>query len=556
MALGFPKATMTPLAAGGVPPYGEDMNGILAMLSLAARASEAGLLRPFSADFANAIGGYPRGATVAHPSAQGRFLICVTDGNTNDPGNSMAGWVDPLAGLLPASDPTVQGTLNVGSIAAPNNGSTNLNLLFGPNLKSLAAWQNDGTFALYSNGNPVFSASPDVVLVKGKPVAVASDVDAERERAQKAEAGLLPINNPTVQGTLNVGSIAAPNNGSTNLNLLFGPNLKSLAAWQNDGTFALYSNGNPVFSASPDAVLVKGNPVAVASDVAAERERAQNAEAGLLPINNPTVQGTLNVGSIAAPNNGSTNLNLLFGPNLKSLAAWQNDGTFALYSNGDPIFSASPDAVLVKGKPVATAPDVAAERERAQNAEAGLLPINNPTVQGTLNVGSIAAPNNGSTNLNLLFGPNLKSLAAWQNDGTFALYSNGSTMGMNPSTTFNGQLRGQISWGTHNWYPGGDGLILRDNGNALVDATKPTSVQRFTTQGSHGQKIPFPQQFKNDDVQVAVLSMDSGGNSFHTVDRFLTDRYGFGLSINSWNGTGYGVEQRQTVIDVLAFGEM
>ena len=140
--------------------------------------------------------------------------------------------------------------------------------------------------------------------------------------------------------------------------------------------------------------------------------------------------------------------------------------------------------------------------------------------------------------------------------GSISVNNNGATMAINPNTSFNGQLRGQITWGTRAWYPGGDGLIFRDNGNSLVDATKPTSVQRFTTQGSHGQKIPFPQQFKSDDVQVAVLSVDSGGNSFHTVDRFVTDRYGFGLSINSWNGTGYGVEQRQTVIDVLAFGEM
>lgn len=103
MALGFPKSTMTPIAAGGVPPYGEDMNGILSMLSVAARASEAGLLRPFSADFANAIGGYPAGATVAHPSISGRFLICTQDGNENDPASNMAGWADPLAGLASAS---------------------------------------------------------------------------------------------------------------------------------------------------------------------------------------------------------------------------------------------------------------------------------------------------------------------------------------------------------------------------------------------------------------------------------------------------------------------
>ncbi len=140
--------------------------------------------------------------------------------------------------------------------------------------------------------------------------------------------------------------------------------------------------------------------------------------------------------------------------------------------------------------------------------------------------------------------------------GSLTVNNGGAVMTVNPAVTFNNQLRGQISWGTRSWYPGGDGLIFRDNGNLLADATRQTSIQRFTTQGSHGQRIQFPQQFKSDDVQVMVMSMDSGGNSFHTVDRFSVDRYGFSLSINSWNGTGYGIEQRQTVIDVVAFGDM
>ncbi|MCX5615342.1 phage tail protein, partial [Bombella sp. TMW 2.2558] len=96
MALGFPKATMTPIAAGGVPPYGEDMNGILNMLSRAARTAELGILHPFSADYATAINGYPVGATIAHPTIAGRFLICTADNNTNDPSQSMNGWLDPL----------------------------------------------------------------------------------------------------------------------------------------------------------------------------------------------------------------------------------------------------------------------------------------------------------------------------------------------------------------------------------------------------------------------------------------------------------------------------
>ncbi|MUG04157.1 hypothetical protein GM556_01170 [Bombella sp. ESL0378] len=132
MALGFPKATMTPIAAGGVPPYGEDMNGILNMLSRAARTAELGILHPFSADYATAINGYPVGATIAHPTIAGRFLICTADNNTNDPSQSMNGWLDPLgnyataaalqqetqraqaaeAGLLPLAGGTITGPIN------------------------------------------------------------------------------------------------------------------------------------------------------------------------------------------------------------------------------------------------------------------------------------------------------------------------------------------------------------------------------------------------------------------------------------------------------------
>ncbi|MUG89654.1 hypothetical protein [Bombella sp. ESL0385] len=132
MALGFPKATMTPIAAGGVPPYGEDMNGILNMLSRAARTAELGMLHPFSADYAATINGYPVGATIAHPTIAGRFLICTADNNTNDPSQSMNGWLDPLgnyataaalqqetqraqaaeAGLLPLSGGTITGPIN------------------------------------------------------------------------------------------------------------------------------------------------------------------------------------------------------------------------------------------------------------------------------------------------------------------------------------------------------------------------------------------------------------------------------------------------------------
>lgn len=98
MLLGFSKDNGTPIAAGGTPPFLEDMNGILNMLASSARAAELGLLHPFSASYASAIGGYPAGSTVAHPTISGRFLICTQDNNTAaPPGN---GWIDPLSDFV------------------------------------------------------------------------------------------------------------------------------------------------------------------------------------------------------------------------------------------------------------------------------------------------------------------------------------------------------------------------------------------------------------------------------------------------------------------------
>lgn len=253
MNQGFPSETFLPLAAGGIPPFGEDMNGILNMLSRAAQAAELGLLRPFSASYAEAVGGYPAGATVAHPSISGRFLICTQDENRTDPSQSLTGWIDPLSSFL--------------------------------------------------------------------------------------------------------------------------------------------------------------------------------------PINNPTTNGPLTVSS------------------------------------------------------------------------------------------------GGS-------GPDFQ---------------------MNASASFNQQQRGQITWGGRSWYPGSDGLILRDNNNPLIDAAQssgPTTIQRLTVQAAHGQKVAFPQQFTDDNVQVAIISRDSGGNLFHNVDWFSIDRYGVVVSLNSWTGNGYVNEHGLTWMTIIAFGEM
>ncbi|WP_156525717.1 hypothetical protein [Achromobacter ruhlandii] len=96
---GFPPLTMTPLAAGGVPPYGADFNGILNFLSDATRWAQAGGGYTYDAAFSAAIGGYPNGAILARADRTG-FWQSTVDNNTTNPDAGGAGWVNPIAGAL------------------------------------------------------------------------------------------------------------------------------------------------------------------------------------------------------------------------------------------------------------------------------------------------------------------------------------------------------------------------------------------------------------------------------------------------------------------------
>ncbi|MCH4572267.1 gp53-like domain-containing protein [Achromobacter xylosoxidans] len=95
---GFPPLTMTPLAAGGVPPYGADFNGILNFLSAAMRWGQAGAGYSYDAAFSTAIGGYPKGSLVRQAAGNGYWLSLV-DNNTTNPDTGGAGWVDMGAGI-------------------------------------------------------------------------------------------------------------------------------------------------------------------------------------------------------------------------------------------------------------------------------------------------------------------------------------------------------------------------------------------------------------------------------------------------------------------------
>lgn len=98
--LGFPPVTMTPPEAGGIPPQGQDFNGILNAVTTILRYFQAGGLPGFDAALATTIGGYTKGAIVIGTDGTTLWQNKL-DGNTEDPNSGGANWVDAVLKILP-----------------------------------------------------------------------------------------------------------------------------------------------------------------------------------------------------------------------------------------------------------------------------------------------------------------------------------------------------------------------------------------------------------------------------------------------------------------------
>lgn len=112
---GFPPLNFVPSGAGGVPPYGQDMNGALNAISALTWWYSAGGPISYDSTFQTAISGYPAGAiiqSVSLPSIQWRS---TTDNNVTNPDTGGAGWVPatPFTGLstIPMTGSNVTATL-------------------------------------------------------------------------------------------------------------------------------------------------------------------------------------------------------------------------------------------------------------------------------------------------------------------------------------------------------------------------------------------------------------------------------------------------------------
>lgn len=89
---GFPPLTFTQVAAGGSPPFGQDFNGLLQLITAWGQWAQAGGAQPFDATFAGQIGGYPRTAVIPAASQAGVWYN-LADGNEENPDTGGSNWV-------------------------------------------------------------------------------------------------------------------------------------------------------------------------------------------------------------------------------------------------------------------------------------------------------------------------------------------------------------------------------------------------------------------------------------------------------------------------------
>ncbi|MEI7410044.1 phage tail protein [Pectobacterium aroidearum] len=155
---GFPPVTMQPISAGGLPPYGQDMNGVLYSVTLQQQWYNAGMTYPYNGDFSTTISGYPRGAIVPRTDFTGQWLN-LNEGNSNSPESPIGantGWVPlnnygvtQISGLTNSS--VTMSSLQAGKdrIVLSGTLTANINLIFPSWVKSWVVHNNcSGNFTV------------------------------------------------------------------------------------------------------------------------------------------------------------------------------------------------------------------------------------------------------------------------------------------------------------------------------------------------------------------------------------------------------------------------
>lgn len=101
---GFPPLNFIAEGSGGIPPFGQDENGILNQITAWSQWQNAGATVLYDSAFSTAIGGYPKGALL-YAASGGFWWLSTVDNNATDPDTGGAGWQIVASGQVYAGNP-------------------------------------------------------------------------------------------------------------------------------------------------------------------------------------------------------------------------------------------------------------------------------------------------------------------------------------------------------------------------------------------------------------------------------------------------------------------
>lgn len=488
MTDGFPPLTMQPIASGGIPPFGADMNGILNQLSAAVQWAQAGGQFPFNATFAAAIGGYPAGALVLNAAGTGQWLNTVDQNSTNPDAGGAAGWVAVRANSGVASLTATSGnvTPTAAQLAAQVisvTGTLTANAAVVLPLAAGATWivanNTTGSFTLAVNG----ATGTGVTIPQGSAIGVYSDGTNFYATSASVTGQYLPINGTAVAAT-KLATARAFN--------LTGPVTASVVNF--DGT------GNVTLST---AIANNALSIAMTSGLQTALDSKFNAAGGTI-TGNVTVSGTANLNgpvnlsgsaalqlSITSSNAADTYFNLIntstggrswaIGTAGQTPPSGLSNGDFFVWDNTGAGWRLRIDA----SGTLSTAGGITA---------AGTLTANQNVQSSTANV---VIGTTGAGNVYLR--PN----GVGSTTGQLVLASNGNAS-IPGLFTANGGLAGVTSGSQATITAtdtGGNGATLRLSGNGA------------TTPNKHIRAFSGSLQVVNSGYTAVIFSMDDAGNS-------------------------------------------
>lgn len=111
---GFPPINFVPVNIGGIPPSGQDVNGILKQITQWNQWQAAGGPIQYDVAFALAIGGYPQGAVISSALVFGNQYISTADNNQTNPEAGAVAFTGSISGTTLTVTAVASGALALG----------------------------------------------------------------------------------------------------------------------------------------------------------------------------------------------------------------------------------------------------------------------------------------------------------------------------------------------------------------------------------------------------------------------------------------------------------